>query len=75
MAAFSKGDKVAWHQEFSSQHAVGSIIRADAVPDDAKVGEVKAIANEEGTYFEVAFEGHKNNLVLTEDELVKVSDA
>lgn len=71
--AFKPGDKVAWHHVFATQHAPGSIIRASAAPDDAEIGEVLDVANDEGTYFTVKFKGGKER-VLTADELVKVAD-
>jgi hypothetical protein len=74
MAAFKKGDKVAWDHEFSTPHAEGSIIRPDAVPDGVKIGVVEGAANDEGTYFSVKFSGRKSADVLTHEELVKVAD-
>lgn len=71
--AFASGDRVCWDHAFSTQHATGSIIRESAVPDTGEVGTVVDVANEEGTWFEVDFDGRDDNVVLTADELVKVA--
>jgi hypothetical protein len=74
---FAKGDRVAWSHSYATEHAAGSIVRAEVVEakaPDAKLGTVKGVANDEGTYFEVLIDGDKDTTVLTEDELVKVAD-
>lgn len=76
MAAFEKGDKVAWSHGYAVQHAEGSIVGRDvveALAPDASFGVVKKIANDEGTWFEVQLDGSKDTVVLTQDELVKVA--
>ncbi len=76
MAAFSVGDRVAWDHLYSTDHAVGSVIREEAVrakAPGAKIGTVVAVANEPGTHFEVGFEDEPETRVLTEDELVRVA--
>lgn len=90
MAKFAKGDAVAWHSTIAAQHAVGSILRTDALPPKTPVGTVKEIANDAGTTYVVEFPdehlAHEavveasgthpepNCLTLTQDELVRVSD-
>lgn len=74
-ATFQPGDLVAWDHAVATEHAPGSIVRASVViarSRDALFGVVKGVANEEGTWFDVEFEG--GSKVLTEDELVKVLD-
>lgn len=76
MADFAVGDRVYWSHNFSTMHGAGSVVTADAAvafgtPDD-KFGTIVAVANDEGTYFEVKFEDDSENMVLTNDELVKV---
>lgn len=86
MAAFKKGDRVAWHHSFAAVHAAGSIVRAAAVPTldknhplhgepgTGQFGTVAAVANEEGTWFEVQLDGEKKPRVLTAEELVAVKE-
>lgn len=76
MPAFKKGDRVAWHHGYAAQHAEGSVVRADAVPEGGLlgVGTVEGPANEEGTWFEVSLDGEKEPRVLTEDELVRIKE-
>jgi hypothetical protein len=70
MPSFSPGDRVAWDHAEATKHAEGSIIREEAIPPTAEIGEVVEVANDEGTHFTVKFaDGEKT---LTEDELVRV---
>lgn len=74
MSAFSKGDKVAWSHQVATQHTESSVMLKDAVSASdgaARFGVVKGVANKEGTYFTVDFDGDEK--VLTQDELVKVA--
>lgn len=73
MAAFKAGDRVAWSHSFATMFAEGSIVTAETVEafdKDAKIGKVKKVANDEGTYFDV--EVGDKTVTLTADELVKV---
>jgi len=75
MTAFKKGDKVAWSPLFATLHAEGSIVKREAVEanaPDAQFGVIAGVANEAKTHFEVELEDG-DPMVLTEDELVKVS--
>ncbi len=88
MAAFSKGDRVAWHHDLA-MHGEGSVIRESALPNDALLGTVLGPANDEKTWFEVELDrkpksapgydapleafSDKGFVVLTVDELVKVA--
>ncbi len=75
MPAFSEGDRVAWDHGYAPDHAEGSIVLAEAVAakaPDAKFGTVTAVANDVGTYFDVALDSGET-WTLTNDELVKVS--
>lgn len=81
-AAFKAGDRVAWHHSFATQHAAGSIIRAEAVPQgnlsDPGTGQFGAIIgpaedDTNGFLWEVTLDGEKTSRVLTADELVKVA--
>lgn len=76
-AAFAKGDRVAWSHAYATEHAAGSIVKAEAVSaraPDAKFGKVVKATNDESTWFEVALDGEKEHVELTADELVKVAD-
>lgn len=76
-AAFAKGDRVAWSHMVAVQHAPGSIVYAStmtALAPDVKFGTVKAVANDEGTWFDVLIDDAKEPITLTADELVKVND-
>ncbi len=72
---FDAGDRVAWHPVEASRHAAGSILRVDALPEDAQVGVVEGVANDEGTWFSVLLDGEEEARVLTQQEIVKVGDA
>jgi len=86
-AAFSKGDRVAWHHAFATQHAAGSIVRAEAVPQlpdkhpnagepgTGQFGTVVGPGNDVGTWWEIQLDGEKSTRVLTEDEIVKIVEA
>lgn len=76
VAAFAVGDRVAWSHAYATDHAMGSIVKTDVVgakDPTATYGTVTAIANDEGTYFDVEFDDGEA-MTLTEDELVKVAD-
>lgn len=81
-AAFKAGDRVAWHHAFATQHAAGSIIRAEAVPQgnlsDPGTGQLgtidAAVDDSNGFLWEVTLDGEKTSRVLTADELVKVAE-
>lgn len=86
MAAFNDGDRVAWHHSFATQHAGGSIVRAEAVPTldkkhplhgepgTGQFGTVVGPGNTEGTWFEVQLDGEKKTCVLTQDEIVRIEE-
>jgi hypothetical protein len=69
---FSVGNEVAWSHEHGALHAAGSILRKDALPAGTPIGVVTAIANEEGTWFEVTFPDTSVR-TLTNEELVRVA--
>lgn len=85
-AAFNKGDRVAWHHAFATQHAAGSIVRAEAVPQlpekhplrgdpgTGQFGTVIGPGNDEGTYWEIQLDGEKKSRILTEDEIVRIQE-
>lgn len=90
MAAFKKGDRVAWHHTFAAGHAEGSIVRADAVPTfpkdhpfhgDPGSGQLGTIAgpgdpsDENGFLWAVQLDGEKDERVLTADEIVRVKES
>lgn len=87
MSSFAAGDRVAWHHAFATQHAEGSIARADAVPQlpdghpdegaagSGQFGTVQGDANEAGTWISVLLDGEAEPRVLTFEEIVKVADA
>lgn len=75
MAAFSKGDRVAWSQAFATALGAGAVVHKDAaqaLDPAAKLGKVVGPTNDEKTYYEVEFEDGKHR-ILTDDELVKVA--
>lgn len=75
MAAFEVGDRVAWDHEEATKHADGSIVREDAFKANApaaRFGAVLAVANDEGTWFDVKLDDG-TDITLTADELVKVA--
>ena len=72
-AAFRKGDRVAVSHDLA-RYALGSILRVDALPPDAKVGKVKGAANAEKTHFDVDLEDG-GSVTVTFEELVAVADA
>lgn len=76
MAAFNEGDRVAWDHQYATDHAEGSIVREEAVrakAPEARFGTVLGVANEPETYFSVKLDDVEEPIVLTVDELVKVS--
>lgn len=75
--SFAAGDRVAWDHGYATDHADGSVVRAEAVAakaPQALFGTVQepAPANAEGSYWNVLLDGAQEPKVLTSDELVKV---
>ena len=76
--SFAAGDRVAWDHGYATDHADGSVVRAEAVAakaPQALFGTVQdpAPSNPEGTYYHVLLDGAQEPKELTSDELVKVS--
>lgn len=79
--AFKKGDRVAWHHTYATQHSPASIVLASAIPtlpgDDPGIGQFGTVVgpgNDEGTYWEVLLDSEKTSRVLTGDEIVRIEE-
>lgn len=85
--AFEKDDRVCWSHSFATQHAEGSIVYAEAVPQlpedhpeyggpgSGQFGTIVGPDNDEQTWWQVQLDGEDEVRVLTEDELVKIREA